>query len=236
MFPTSNPLLDARKLVKRFTLHTQGGSEISVLEGISLQIYPGEGVSLTGASGTGKSTLMRCLYGNYRVNHGEIWIRHRREWVDLVRISPQTMRQVRLETLGYVSQFLRVIPRVSALQVVAEPLLDLGWDHRQAWSRAEEILAQLNLPERLWSLSPTTFSGGEKQRINLARALLSPASVLLLDEPTSALDPTHRQRVVTLLQERQQAGVAVIGIFHDEETRRQICNRELNLEGQVSPA
>ncbi len=229
------PVLKARNLIKGFTLHTQGGSEIPVLNNISLVVYPGEGLGLTGASGSGKSTLMRCLYGNYRVDGGEIWIRHREEWLDLVRISPYQMQQVRRETLGYVSQFLRVIPRVPALQVVAEPLLELGIDRQSAKDKAEEMLTRLHVPERLWSLSPTTFSGGEKQRINLARAFLSPASLLLLDEPTSALDPRNRQGVVQLIQERRAAGVAVIGIFHDDEVRRQVCDRELKMGHCLCP-
>lgn len=223
------PLLDARRLTKGFTLHTQGGSEIPVLQDVSLMIYPGEGLALTGASGAGKSTLMRCLYGNYRVDQGEIWIRHRESWLDLTRISPQQMQQVRRETLGYVGQFLRVIPRVPALQVVVEPLLELGVDPDQAQAQAEEMLIRLGVPERLWSLSPTTFSGGERQRINLARAFLAPAWILLLDEPTSALDPHNRRVVVDLIQERRAAGVAVIGIFHDDEVRHQVCDRRFQL-------
>lgn len=234
MFYDPLPLLQVRKLVKGFTLHIQGGSEIPVLEDVSLLVYPGEGVALAGASGAGKSTLMRCLYGNYRVDHGEIWIRHRDDWLDLVQSSPQQIRQVRVETLSYVSQFLRVIPRVSAVMVVAEPLLELGIDPQIAQQKAEEMLARLNIPERLWSLSPTTFSGGERQRINLARAFLSPASVLLLDEPTSALDAINQQIVVDLILERRAAGTAVIGIFHDDQIKDQICGRQLQLDRQMS--
>jgi alpha-D-ribose 1-methylphosphonate 5-triphosphate synthase subunit PhnL len=170
---------------------------------------------------------MRCLYGNYRVDRGSIWVKHEGDWVDLTRTEPHQLLTIRQKTIGYVSQFLRVIPRVAALDVAAEPLLELGIELTEAREKAAQILSRLNLPERLWSVSPTTFSGGEKQRVNIARALLVNYPILLLDEPTSALDATNRQVVIELLQERQASGCAMIGIFHDEEVLAQVCNRQL---------
>lgn len=220
-------LLKAENLNKGFTLHTQNGIHLSVLSDISLIVKGGECVALTGASGSGKSTFMRCLYGNYRVDSGSIWVKHEGESVDLTRTEPHQLLAIRQKTIGYVSQFLRVIPRVAALDVAAEPLLELGIEPAEAREKASQMFDRLNLPERLWGVSPTTFSGGEKQRVNIARALLVNYPVLLLDEPTSALDATNRKVVIELLQERKIAGCALIGIFHDDEVLAQVCTRQL---------
>ena len=221
-------LLKAENLKKGFTLHTQNGIHLSVLSNLSLAVKAGECVALTGASGSGKSTFMRCLYGNYRVDSGSIWVKHGSEWVDLTRTEPHQLLAIRQRTIGYVSQFLRVIPRVAALDVAAEPLLELGMELNEAREKAAQMFARLNLPERLWSVSPTTFSGGEKQRVNIARALLVNYPILLLDEPTSALDATNASVVIDLLQERKATGCAMIGIFHDDEVLTQVCDRQLS--------
>ena len=219
--------LHAEALCKTFTLHTQGGVRLPVLNGVSLTVNAGECVALTGPSGSGKSTLMRSLYGNYRVDSGSIWLRHEGTWVDLPQLQPHELIAVRQKTIGYVSQFLRVIPRVPALEVAAEPLLELGVAPEVALDTVRHLFERLNLPERLWHLSPTTFSGGEKQRVNIARAFAVGYPVLLLDEPTSALDATNRQVVMELIEERKAAGCALVGIFHDEDVRQQVCNRAL---------
>jgi alpha-D-ribose 1-methylphosphonate 5-triphosphate synthase subunit PhnL len=162
------------------------------------------------------------------VDSGSIWVKHGGDWVDLTRTEPHQLLAIRQTTIGYVSQFLRVIPRVPALDVAAEPLLELGMELNEAREKAAQMFARLNLPERLWSVSPTTFSGGEKQRVNIARALLVNYPILLLDEPTSALDATNASVVIDLLQERKAAGCAMIGIFHDDEVLTQVCDRELS--------
>ncbi|MCM0592466.1 MAG: phosphonate C-P lyase system protein PhnL [Gloeotrichia echinulata IR180] len=232
----SQAVLQVENLRKSFTLHQQGGICLPVLKGVSLSINAGECVALAGASGSGKSTFMRCLYANYRVDSGSIWIKHQQNWVDLCQLAPHEILTIRQKTIGYVSQFLRVIPRVPALEVAAEPLLELGVNIDVAYQKVKELFCRLNLPERLWNISPTTFSGGEKQRVNITRALVVDYPILLLDEPTSALDATNRQVVIELLQERKAQGCALIGIFHDEELRglttnssasTQLCNREL---------
>ncbi len=137
------------------------------------------------------------------------------------------MINIRTHTLGYVSQFLRVIPRVSALEVAAEPLMDLGMDAEEAQAKVRSLFRRLNLPERLWLLSPTTFSGGEKQRVNIARAFSVNYPILLLDEPTSALDAANREVVVQLIKEKREQGCALIGIFHDDEVKTRVCNQSL---------
>ena len=226
----SDVVLQAENVCKSFTLHNQGGINFPVLKDIFFELKVGECVALTGDSGTGKSTFMRCLYGNYRVDDGAILLKHEGLVVDLCQLQSYELLRVRQKTIGYVSQFLRVIPRVPALEVASEPLLELGVDKEVACKKIRKLFARLNLPERLWNLSPTTFSGGEKQRVNIARALSVNYPILLLDEPTSALDASNTQVVIELLKERQQDGCAMIGIFHDEEVRSQLCNRELRMK------
>jgi len=227
---SADTCLKAENIYKGFILHNQGGVHLSVLEGVSLTVDAGECVILAGKSGSGKSTFMRSLYGNYRVDRGSIWVKHDENWLDLVQLQPHELLEVRQKTVGYVSQFLRVIPRVPAIAVAMEPLLELGVDRDMARDRVEELFRRLNLPERLWNLSPTTFSGGEKQRVNIARALSVNSPILLLDEPTSSLDEINRQEVIELLLERKKQGAALIGIFHDEEVRNRIGTRELVFE------
>lgn len=212
-------------LGKSFRLHLQGGLRIPVLADIDLAVRPGECVALSGPSGAGKSTLMRCLYGNYGAEQGRIWLRHGGEAVELTAADPRAVREIRRHTLGYVSQFLRVIPRVGALDIVAEPLIARGAAPDAARARARELLLRLNLPERLHHLPPATFSGGEQQRVNLARGFAPGYPILLLDEPTASLDAANRAVVIGLIAEARRAGTALIGIFHDAEVRDQVAGR-----------
>lgn len=223
---SSRTLIQAQQLHKTFVLHSQG-VHLPVLRGVDLTVEAGDCVALTGASGSGKSTFMRSLYGNYRIQSGDIWLRSGDIWVNLPHLLPHELIELRRTTIGYVSQFLRVIPRVSALQVAAEPLLNLGISPERARAKVECLFKRLNLPERLWDLSPTTFSGGEKQRVNIARAFVVDYPILLLDEPTSALDAPNREVVIELIEAKKQAGTALIGIFHDRDVRQRVCNREL---------
>ncbi|PKQ13422.1 MAG: phosphonate C-P lyase system protein PhnL [Alphaproteobacteria bacterium HGW-Alphaproteobacteria-1] len=212
---------------KSFTLHNQGGAVIPVMAGASLCVARGECVALTGRSGAGKSTLMRMIYGNYRVNGGRIMVGA----VDVAQAAPREIIALRREVLGYVSQFLRVVPRVPTLEVVAEPLLVLGVARAEALARAGALLVRLNIPERLWSLSPTTFSGGEQQRVNIARGFAHDYPALLLDEPTASLDAENREAVLRLIEEAKARGAAILGIFHDEGARVRVCDREVDVSG-----
>lgn len=220
-------LLKAENLCKGFTLHTQGGLHLSVLDDVSLTVNKGECVALQGASGSGKSTLMKSLYANYRTESGHIWVKHQGEWVDLPQCKPHELIAIRQHTIGYASQFLRVIPRVPALEVVAEPLVELGVSMVEALEKAQSLFTHLNLPERLWSLSPTTFSGGEKQRVNIARAFVVDRPILLLDEPTAALDANNREAVIQLIEQKKAQGCGLVGIFHDADVRSRVCNQTL---------
>jgi alpha-D-ribose 1-methylphosphonate 5-triphosphate synthase subunit PhnL len=219
------PALLVEDLGKRFTLHLQGGVSFPVLRGEALALMPGECVALSGPSGAGKSTLMRCIAGNYGAEQGRILIRHRGRIVDLAAADARLVREIRAETLGHVSQFLRVIPRVPTIEVVAEPLRARGVAREEALARAAALLTRLNLPERLHGLPPATFSGGEQQRVNLARGFIARSAVLLLDEPTASLDPLNREVVITLIAEAKAAGSAVLGIFHDIEVRERVADR-----------
>ena len=210
---------------KSFTLHLQGGVRIPVLDGVALALRAGECVVLSGPSGAGKSTLLRTVYGNYRTEGGSILLRHRGAWLDLAAAGPRTVLEVRRDTLGYVSQFLRVVPRVPALHIVAEALTARGVGVEEARADARAMLLRLNVPERLHALPPATFSGGEQQRVNLARGFLGRHPVLLLDEPTASLDAANRAVVVGLVQAAKARGVAILGIVHDAETRDAIADR-----------
>ncbi len=218
-------MIEARDLAKSFTLWNQGGSVIPVLAGASLAFAPGECVALTGSSGAGKSTLMRMLWGNYLADAGSIRIAGR----ELVGAEPRAVLALRRDVLGYVSQFLRVVPRVPTLEVVAEPLLSLGTAPEEARDRAARMLTRLAIPERLWNLSPTTFSGGEQQRVNIARGFIHPYPALLLDEPTASLDARNRETVIGLIEEAKARGAAIVGIFHDEAARARVADRELDV-------
>jgi alpha-D-ribose 1-methylphosphonate 5-triphosphate synthase subunit PhnL len=212
-------------LAKSFTLHNQGAAVIPVMIGAELRVAAGECVGLVGASGAGKSTLMRMVWGNYLAAAGSIRVGE----VDVAKATPREIIRLRRETLGYVSQFLRVVPRVATLDVVAEPLLVLGVEVAQARARAAELLARLNIPERLWQLSPTTFSGGEQQRVNIARGFAHPYAALLLDEPTASLDATNREVVLGLIEEAKARGAAILGILHDETARDRVCDRVVDM-------
>jgi alpha-D-ribose 1-methylphosphonate 5-triphosphate synthase subunit PhnL len=205
---------------KQFTLHLQGGIRLRVLENVEVQVRAGECVALSGPSGAGKSTLLRALYGNYRADSGHIRVRHDGEMVDIAAAPPRTVLAVRAKTLGYVSQFLRVVPRVPALTIVAEAAAGLD-----AEVRARELLRRLNIPPRLHALPPATFSGGEQQRVNLARGFIAGRPMLLLDEPTASLDAANRDIVIEMIREAKARGTAIVGIFHDATVRNAVADQ-----------
>ncbi len=222
---TTALMLELRDLSKSFELHHQHGARLNVLRGLDLRLHAGECVVLSGPSGAGKSTLLRVIYANYHPTYGAVYVRHGDRWLDLAKATPHEVLDVRRRTLGYVSQFLRVIPRVPTLDIVAEPALQMGVSEQRARQRAADLLRRLNVPERLWPLPPGTFSGGEQQRVNIARGLIVPRPVLLLDEPTASLDADNRAVVAELLAEARATGSAVLGIFHDEDMRDRVATR-----------
>lgn len=216
-------------LAKSFTMHLQGGVVLPVMENASFVLAEGECAVLGGPSGAGKSSILKMLYGNYGVEAGSIRVRHRGEHIDLANATPREVLAVRRDTIGYVSQFLRVVPRVSALDIVAEPLVHRGIDIGTARGRSAGLLRRLNLPERLWMLPPATFSGGEQQRVNIARGFITDHPILLLDEPTASLDAVNRDVVVAMIAEKKTAGVAILGIFHDADVRARVADRVIDV-------
>jgi alpha-D-ribose 1-methylphosphonate 5-triphosphate synthase subunit PhnL len=222
-------VVDIRGLVKSFCLHNQGGVTIPVLRGVDLTVNAGECVVLAGPSGVGKSTVLRCIYGNYKPQAGSVRVLHGGRMVDVVTAHHRQIAELRRRTLGYVSQFLRVVPRVPTIDVVAEPLRRTGVAAETARARAGLLLDRLAIPERLWRLPPQTFSGGEQQRVNIARGLAVDYPVLLLDEPTSALDAENRARVADAIDDAKRRGAAVIGIFHDQDFAAAVGTRRFDV-------
>jgi len=216
-------MLRAEGLGKTFTLHLQGGTSLPVLDGAAITLEAGKCVALTGPSGAGKSTLMRALYGSYRVDRGRILVRHAGAMLDLAAADPRTILAIRRDTLGYVSQFLRVVPRVPALAIVAEAA-------RGRVDKAEQLLLRLNIPRRLHALPPATFSGGEQQRVNLARGFAGGHPILLLDEPTASLDAANRDVVIGMIREAKARGTALAGIFHDRAVRDAVADATVTIE------
>ena len=224
------PIIQIKNLSKTFTLHLQGGTSLRAFEKLNLDVHPGECLALNGPSGSGKSSLLRSLYANYAPQEGRILIRHDNETVDMVTAPPRKVLEVRSQTMGFVSQFLRVIPRIPAVEIVAEPLRRQGAGEQDALEAARNILEKLNIPERLWSLAPATFSGGEQQRVNVARGFIRHYPVLLLDEPTASLDAQNRDTVIELINAAKNRGTAVVGIFHDPEVRGRAADRIYEME------
>lgn len=228
------PLLQMKGVAKRFTLHHQHGIELPVLDQVDLSVDAGECIVLDGPSGMGKSTLLKLIYANYRASAGSITLHPPGGApVEITEAAPRTLVALRRHTIGYVSQFLRVIPRVAALDVVAEPLAeDAGGDAaalQAAREQARSWLTRLRIPERLWHLPPATFSGGEQQRINIARNMIKPRPLLLLDEPTASLDAANTDTVIELIHEAAARGAALVGIFHDANVGAAVATRRVNV-------
>jgi alpha-D-ribose 1-methylphosphonate 5-triphosphate synthase subunit PhnL len=226
----NQPILAVRGVDKTFTMHLQGGQRLPVLRELAFEVHAGECVALGGASGAGKSSVLKMVYGNYAVNHGSILLRGPDGVFDIAVAGPRRMLAARRDTMGYVSQFLRCVPRVGALQIVAEPLIERGVPAAEARERAARLLTRLAIPDRLWHLPPATFSGGEQQRVNIARGFIPELPLLLLDEPTASLDARNRDVVTELIREKRARGTAVLGIIHDAAVRGAVADRVVDVE------
>jgi alpha-D-ribose 1-methylphosphonate 5-triphosphate synthase subunit PhnL len=230
------PVLSIRGLSKGFTLHLHGGTRLPVVDNAAFDLFAGECVVLGGPSGAGKSSILKMIYGNYLTGAGEIRVRHDGGMIDLASADTRTILAVRRRTMGYVSQFLRVIPRIATLDLVAEPALAAGLPVENARARAAALLTLLNLPERLWTLPPATFSGGEQQRVNIARGFAGNHNLLILDEPTASLDAANRDAVLALIEARKLDGTAFLGIFHDQDMRDRVADRIVDVSAFAPPA
>ncbi len=218
-------ILDVEALHKDFRMHMLGGKRIGALEDISFSMEEGEILGLTGKSGAGKSTLMKCIYRTYLPTAGRIRLRTRDGSVDLASAGEHEILAVRKSEMTYCSQFLQAIPRVPAIEVVCES------PGEEAFETARECFRRLRLPEELWDAYPSTFSGGEQQRINISRAILAKPRFLLVDEPTASLDLETKNAVIEMLLELKEQGTSIILITHDEHTLRRMADRCLHLEG-----
>lgn len=228
---SSLSILSVRDVEKSFTMHLRGGVQLPVVRGAAFAVAAGECVVLGGPSGVGKSSILRMVYGNYSINAGAILLRDPKtgKIADLAAGDPRTVLEQRRSVVGYVSQFLRAIPRVPAIDVVAEPLVARGVAPGAAREKARALLSRLNLPDALFDLPPATFSGGEKQRVNIARGFITDHPLLLLDEPTASLDAENRDVVCQMIDAKKAAGVAILGIFHDEVVRDRIATRIIDV-------
>jgi alpha-D-ribose 1-methylphosphonate 5-triphosphate synthase subunit PhnL len=230
----TNCVLELNGVSKQFVLHHRNRAQLRVLRDVNMTVSAGECVVLDGPSGMGKSTLLKLIYANYRTSAGNIMVYRRdSDVIDITVSSSQDIVKLRRDTISYVSQFLRVIPRVSALDVVAEPLVDDAANDVSAIVAAESaasaLLSRLRIPERLWHLPPATFSGGEQQRVNIARNLIKAKPLLLLDEPTASLDAANTETVVAMIREARERGAAIVGIFHDRAVGDAVATRRVDI-------
>lgn len=231
-------ILEVEDLHKDFTMHILGGKTIRALESISFDMEEGEILGLTGKSGAGKSTLMKCLYRTYLPTAGRIVMRTSTKGViDLATAGEHEVLAIRKTEMTYCSQFLQAIPRVPALEVVCEGLLSRRCPRQEAFEIGRDCFRRLGLPEELWDAYPSTFSGGEQQRINISRAIVSRPRFLLVDEPTASLDLNTKNAVIDMLLELKAAGTSIILITHDDHTLNRMADRRLHLEsGKVRQA
>jgi len=223
-------LLRVTGLTKVFTLHLLGGRTVTACRDIEFALRAGEILGIQGSSGAGKSTILKCIYRTYVATAGQAWYLSLDDSVDLLTAPVQTILALRRFEIGYVSQFLRVVPRVSALQVVAEGLLHNGWTQSLALQEAARLLEHLRIPCDLWEASPCTFSGGEQQRVNIARAVAQRPRLLLMDEPTASLDQESKRLVQELILELKRQGSSIVVVSHDWQTFNQITDRVLRLD------
>ena len=226
-------LLKAEGLTKHFYLHEQG-RKIPSAFAVDIELRPGQLLAITGPSGAGKSSLLKCIWRTYLPTGGDIWLRQEDGCItDLANADEQQILALRRSEMGFVTQFLHCLPRKSAQDVVAGPLFDTGTPASKARRAAAGLLTRLNVPPHLWSVAPATFSGGERQRVNLARGLIRPARLLLLDEPTASLDPVSRARAIDLLRELKAQGTAMLAIFHDQTLVDALADGEVRVQAHL---
>jgi alpha-D-ribose 1-methylphosphonate 5-triphosphate synthase subunit PhnL len=223
-------VLTVESLDKTFDMHVLGDKQVVGLDDVTFSVDAGEFVAVVGESGSGKSSLLKCIYRTYEPSGGRVVYHGADGTVDLASCDDRTVLGLRGDAIGYTSQFLDEIPRVPAVDVVARPLRERGFEAETARERAEMLLSRLGLPEELWAAYPATFSGGERQRVNLAQAIAPKPDLLLLDEPTSALDPETRAAAIDLLGEYLDDGTTVLGVFHNRDVVEAVADRVVVLD------
>ncbi len=229
----THTILSLQGVSKHFTLHAQG-QRVEGCRDVTFDVAEGEFVGITGRSGSGKSTVLKLIYRTYLPQSGVMTYRSDSMGeVDLAHADERTVLALRRREIGYVSQFLRVVPRTSAREIVESAMRETGADAATAHSEAERLLAHFELPEPLWNSFPQTFSGGEKLRLNVARAMIKRPRLLLLDEPTASLDEHSKAKVRTLLAQLKRDGATMLGIFHDLAFMEGVSDRELLMRDGV---
>ncbi|MDH6374066.1 phosphonate C-P lyase system protein PhnL [Paenibacillus sp. VTT E-133280] len=224
-------LLSIKHLSKSFTLHNLN-KHIPAAQDVNLHLQAGEFVGITGKSGSGKSTILKCIYRTYLPHTGNIWYHSSKYGViDLTTASERMIIELRKFEIGYVSQFLNVMPRTTARELVREAIMEMGHEQEIAEAETVRMLEHFELDRSLWDSYPATFSGGEKLRLNIARAMVKRPRLLLLDEPTASLDQASKLKVKILIEQLMKEGTTMLGIFHDLEFMHDLCNREYHIEG-----
>jgi len=212
-------VIELSGVAKNFIMHLQGGVRLSVVADVAFAVKAGECVVLDGPSGVGKSSVLKMIFGSYRCDRGQILVHRGAQHIDVADAAPRRILGLRRDAIAYVSQFLRAVPRVPANGAVRDA----------ARTRAGELLRRLNIPAPLWELPPATFSGGEQQRVNVARGLLPERPILLLDEPTASLDAANCAVVMDLIAEKKRRGTAIVAVVHDPNVRNRIADRVIDL-------
>ncbi|MBV6624686.1 MAG: phosphonate C-P lyase system protein PhnL [Rivularia sp. (in: Bacteria)] len=226
----SDIILQVQELKKEFSLHEQN-KVLPGFQSISFNVKFGKLTALVGTSGAGKSSLLKCIYRTYLSQSGNInYLTVSGNWLNLATVNEYEILNLRCKEISFVTQFLHCLPRQTTLDVVAKPLFDLGYERNQAIEKAVILLQKMQLPERLWKISPATFSGGEKQRVNLARGMIMNPRLLLLDEPTASLDADTSQSVIELIQSIKQTGTGIIAVFHDPELIKFLADEVVKVE------
>ena len=230
-------MLNIDSLSKEFIMHIRGDAQIDGFQDISFSVEPGTLVAITGPSGSGKSSLLKCVYRTYTPTGGHAWYtREDGSTVDLATAEPWKIIQLREKEIGYVSQFFSVIPRVSALDILTHTQTARGVEEPLARKRAAQYLERVGISPQLWNMYPATFSGGEKQRLNIANALITKPRLLLLDEPTASLDANSKGWVMDMILDLKRQGTAMVGVFHDEIAIRTLADWRYEIrEKQMVP-
>ena len=222
--------LEVINLSKSFIMHILSGKEILAFQDISFTVGRGTFLGVIGRNGSGKSSLVRCICRNYEPTSGDILLYNGNESVNLAKIGDREVLEIRKTRIGYVSQFFRPIPRTPAVDVVIEPLLDKGWGREEAQERARELFSLFDFPENLWDAFPSTFSGGEKQRINLIRSLINSPELVLLDEPTVSLDVRSRGIILDIIKEMTRRKITILCVFHNEPELERLADDILDMD------
>ena len=230
-----NKLLEIKNLGKSFTIHSLD-KHIKASQNINIDVEKGEFIGIVGKSGSGKSTILKCIYRAYKASSGEIWYDSAKFGrIDLTTTDERRIIYLRRHEIGYVSQFLHVMPRTTTIEIVEQALLDMGCDKEYAREEAAKILTHFELDRSLWDTYPNNFSGGEKLRLNIARAMVKKPRLLLLDEPTASLDNASKLRVKELIEQLKAQGTTMVGIFHDIEFMQDVCDKQFNIaDGRIS--